>query len=597
MALSVVSASSVQAQAYEVDAMGLPILNSLEGARGAAYIDFNGGVYWSGSTRNGYDRDGDASTFNAQEQADIYNAWQDVSTHLAMFDINVTTVAPNKSTTPTAHLLITPDISGGAAYVNTFGRTSSVATGYNNAGDARSRTTGMTHEFGHILGVRHQDEYDSEGNRTREYRRADPVTNIAPIMGVDFQGKFSSWQTGFTGTNMTPQDDLAVISNNLIAKYNSFYSTAYTGDGFRPDEHGNSFGSATALLLDTNGNVTTGSATGIIERSGDTDMFSFNWGGGDFTMTAEAVKNLAASPEYASSLGMDLTLYNGSGQMITQDLSSFESDVLAEVAVSSLAAGTYYFAVESAGSYDDLGAYTLDFDGIGPAIESVRLRVNQQTGEVILTNPSTNSSAFDLEALSISSASGALDPSQWVSIAGNYDGAGDGSVDQGDWAILNATFGDLIEAAVAGGQDGSLTVGESVSLGNVWIGALVKDLVATYDDLAGNSFALDVLYEGADNAFGDLNTDGSVDVADYLILITNAQADLGSLNIPQAYRVGDLDGDLDNDIFDFVLFRAAFEAQNSAPGAFEAMLASVPEPSSLALLLGGVLLVSRRRSA
>ena len=123
----------------------------------------------------------------------------------------------------------------------------------------------------------------------------------------------------------------------------------------------------------------------------------------------------------------------------------------------------------------------------------------------------------------------------------------------------------------------------------------MKDLVATYDDLGGNTFALDVLYEGADNVFGDLNTDGSIDALDYLILITSAQADLGSLNIPQAYRVGDLDGDLDNDIFDFALFRAAFEAQNPEPGAFAAMLASVPEPSSLALLLGGVCLFSRRR--
>jgi hypothetical protein len=596
MLLSAMSVTQVHAQTYAVDATGLPILNSLESARGVAYIDFNGGSVF-GQTRGAYDLDGNASSFNAAEQEDIYNAWFDVSTHFAMFDINVTTVAPNKSTTPTAHLLVTPDYSGGAAYVNQFGRTSSSASGANQASDARSRTTGLTHEFGHILGLNHQDEYDSDGNRTREYRRADPVTNIAPIMGVDFQGKFSSWQTGFTGTRMTPQDDIAVITNTLITTYNFFPGGTYNGDGFRPDEHGDSLGTATALALTANGGTTTGSAKGIIERYSDTDMFSFNWGGGDLSMRAEAVKNVAASPQYGSSLGMNLTLYDGSGQMVMQDLASFESDVVATVSASGLAAGTYYFGVESAGNYDDLGAYTLAFNGTGTPPEPARLTVDQQTGEITLVNPSTSGGDFDLEALSIYSASGALDPLQWDSIAGNYDGSGDKSVDNGNWSVLAASFGELSESANPGGADGSLSAGQEVSLGNAWIGALLKDLTATYTDLNGNVFALDIEYEGSDNVLGDLNTDGLIDEQDYLILIENAQADLSSLNIPQAYRVGDLDGDLDNDIFDYALFRAAFEGTNPEPGAFAAMAQSVPEPSSLALLLSGACLLGRRRAA
>ena len=590
------SVGTAHIQSYEVDATGLPILNSLESARGVLYIDFNGGRVF-GEDRGAYDVDGDDTTFDATEQEDIYNAWFDVSTHFAMFDVNVTTVAPNKSTTPTAHQLVTPDYSNAAANVNFFGDTSSVARAAAQSSYARSRSTAITHEFGHVLGLLHQSEYDNDGNRTREYRSADSATNIAPIMGVDFAGKFSSWQEGFTGSGMNAQDDIAVIRNTLISTYNSFPGGTYTGDGFRPDEHGNTLGSATPLSLSSSGNTTTGSATGIIERYGDTDMFSFNWGGGDLSMTAEAVKNVAASPEYGSSLGMNLKLYNDSGEVIGQDLASFASDVISTVSVSNLAAGTYYFGVESAGSYDDLGAYTLDFNGNGPPIESVRLRVNQQTGQVLLVNPSSNVSVFDLEALTISSASGALDPSEWISIAGNYDKAGDGSVDNGNWSVQSASLSELIETANPGGQDGSLGIGATVSLGNFWIGALIKDLAATYRDTDGNTFSLDVLYEGVDNVLGDLNTDGTIDASDYLILINNAQTDLSSLNIPYAYRVGDLDGDLDNDIFDYALFRQAFELQNPTPGAFEAMVASVPEPGSLALLIGGFGLIGWRRRA
>lgn len=593
MALAVAAASPIYAQSYAVDASGLPILNSLESARGVAYIDFNGGVFWSGETRRGYDLDGNPTSFNAAEQEDIYNAWFDVSTHFAMFDINVTTVAPNKSTTPTAHLLITPDLNGGQAYVGTFGYTSSRATGYNNSGHVRNRTTALTHELGHILGAFHQDAY----NPYSEYRGADPVTNIAPIMGKDFAGKFSSWQQGFTGTNMTPQDDLAVISNKLITTYNNFPGGTYTGDGFRPDEHGNSLGSATALSLVSNGTSITSSATGIIERSGDTDMFSFSWAGGDLTMTAEAVKNRAASPVYASSLGMNLFLYDGQGSLLSQDLANSANDVLASVSMTSLMAGTYYFGVESAGAYDDLGAYTLSLNGVAAPVAPLRLTVDQQTGELRLENPSTNSEELTFEAISINSASGALDPSSWISIAGNYDGNGNGSIDNGNWTITSAALTQLAESANPGGADGSLAVGNDISLGNAWIGALLKDLTATYTDLNGDVMAMQVVYLGDDNILGDLNTDGLIDASDWLIFITNNQSDMSGLNVPQAYRLGDLDGDLDNDIVDYMMFRAAFEAQNTEPGAFEAMLASVPEPSSLVLLLGGACLLGRRRSA
>ena len=62
--------------------------------------------------------------------------------------------------------------------------------------------------------------------------------------------------------------------------------------------------------------------------------------------------------------------------------------------------------------------------------------------------------------------------------------------------------------------------------------------------------------------------------------------------------MGDLDGDHDNDINDFVLFRQAYEMVHTAPGAFEEMVAlySVPEPGTGLLVLAGLILAGQRRN-
>ena len=98
------------------------------------------------------------------------------------------------------------------------------------------------------------------------------------------------------------------------------------------------------------------------------------------------------------------------------------------------------------------------------------------------------------------------------------------------------------------------------------------------------------------NLFGDFNSSGAITSADWGILRANQHADLSSLTQHAAYLMGDMTGDLANNYDDFVAFKTLYEATNGA-GSFAAMVAGVPEPSTLMLILSAGLaaLPTRRR--
>lgn len=83
--------------------------------------------------------------------------------------------------------------------------------------------------------------------------------------------------------------------------------------------------------------------------------------------------------------------------------------------------------------------------------------------------------------------------------------------------------------------------------------------------------------------FGDLDSNGTIGIGDWLILTQNAQTSTAGLTPIDAYRVGDLNQDGANDVLDFALFKEAFQQANG-PGSFSRLLAGVPEPRSFYLL-------------
>lgn len=106
-----------------------------------------------------------------------------------------------------------------------------------------------------------------------------------------------------------------------------------------------------------------------------------------------------------------------------------------------------------------------------------------------------------------------------------------------------------------------------------------------------------MVYTGNDGvaiAQSDLDADGDTDAADFALFAAASQTDLAGMSPYELYRHGDLNGDGANNYIDFRMFKDAFIAANGAP-AFAALVASVPEPTSLLLAIGGAIGLAFRR--
>jgi len=207
-----------------------------------------------------------------------------------------------------------------------------------------------------------------------------------------------------------------------------------------------------------------------------------------------------------------------------------------------------------------------------PHTDLIMLEVDRDNGVMTLRN--TSGTAINgIESYSIASAGGGLNPANWTPIAGGTNTSSS--------AELMQTFGVPI----------NLTSGESIPLSNAsgaWLKSPQEDLTMVLNLTGGVARTVDVSFidnGGARYMQGDFNFDNAITVADYQHLVGLAETDLSGLSLVEAYRQGDLDGDNENNIRDFVAFKDLYNAANGGAGAFEAMLAAIPEPST-ALLVG-----------
>lgn len=252
------------------------------------------------------------------------------------------------------------------------------------------------------------------------------------------------------------------------------------------------------------------------------------------------------------------------------------------------------------GSYNEFSVYSHALDATevsnnfiaGPVpgeLAVPQLIVDRDTGEITVMN--STGEQLSLLSYSIASESGTLDPISWTSIdANNFD-------PDGTWTATSTDAALLAEGTT--GNGGQISAGTGETIGEAWAKSPFEDLIFNFT-LAGGSSSLtgEVLYVGNGDvgfANSDLDADGDVDADDFYLFAASTHADLSGMSAYELYKSGDIDGDGDNDYVDFRLFKADFIAANGA-AAFSTLLASVPEPTTGVLMIGGALcLVFRRR--
>ncbi|TWT97723.1 PEP-CTERM motif protein [Botrimarina colliarenosi] len=218
-----------------------------------------------------------------------------------------------------------------------------------------------------------------------------------------------------------------------------------------------------------------------------------------------------------------------------------------------------------------------------PFSDLLTLEVDRTTGGMTLRNTS-GATVTGWEGYTIQSNGGSLNPAGWDPIGAS---------------VTTSTASELGETFASQ----SLTSGGTVSLSTptgAWLASPFEDLSMELLLTGGATRSVDVTFVGGAGRyeFGDLNTDGVINVSDYVLLAANAETSLAGLTAAAQVLAGDLDGDGQNSLLDFGQFKSLYENANGV-GSFALMVASIPEPTSLGLAVAGVLftLTRRRRSS
>lgn len=337
-------------------------LHSKPGASKVIYLDFDGhtttGTSWNSAFTAGanivtppYSIDATVSTAFSQPELDnIHSIWQRVAEDYAPFDVDVTTQDPGlealrKSTTSDTQFGVRVCIggssydwygagAGGVAYLNSFTWNSDtpcfVFTAQLGSGNAKYTAEATSHEAGHTFNLSHDGQVAYGTTAAVGYYQGH--ANWAPIMGVGYYKDVAQWSKGDYPYANNLQDDTAIIASIT---------------GYRADAHGDSIVNATPLT------GTSLSASGIIERRADADLFAFTTGAGPVSFTATPA---APSPN----LDIQLALYDGLGNLVT----SANPTTLGSTLSTTLTQGTYYLAVDGVGTGDPLTAYD-DYGSLG----------------------------------------------------------------------------------------------------------------------------------------------------------------------------------------------------------------------------------------
>lgn len=346
-------------------------LHSRPGAPRVLYIDFDGetvsGTAWNSTPGNavrtvpGYDLDANPGTFNATEQQNIRNLWQEVAEDYAPFNIDVTTERPASNNAFISNFpgdpnigsiaVITPDrwlcsTCGGIAYVDVFGMTSMF---FQYAWIFPSTTSSLvgwgavvSHEVGHNLGLSHDGLGVRDNPGYSEYYAG--TGTWGPLMGnPGSPTAYTQWSRGEYPNASNTEDDVAKIA---------FWT------GSAPDV---SSSAANAPVLNAAVGVTT--ADEAISSSSDVDVYGVDVTGGRLQVSISQSFRTNLAPRVTVTSPGGATLADVIPFSTVPTAAGWTSQILAPTDVS---AGRYLITVRSAAaptgvfsSYGSLGFYNL----------------------------------------------------------------------------------------------------------------------------------------------------------------------------------------------------------------------------------------------
>ena len=329
------------------------LLHSNPGASKTIYLDFDRHHSVNNSWGHNivfppFDRDGNPGSFSDAELAEIIGHWEQVAEDFAPFDVNVTTQDPGVEAlrrtgggdtqygVRSLHTQPTDGFGngiGGVAFLNSFDDSIDNPVFSFNKGVLNGGMTG-SHEVGHALGLSHDGlngsaYHPGSGNSSNR-------TSWGPIMGAPFGKNVVHWSNGDYAGATTTQDDLAIITKTA------------NGINYLPDDHGDTFQTATPVLLDV-------PVAGLIGRSTDVDAFRLDLPCGLYSLSVNPIHP-------GPNLDMRLELYDSGGTLLASN--DADNQVLASLNWYT-PGGTYYLLTEGVGhvfrysAYGSMGQYTL----------------------------------------------------------------------------------------------------------------------------------------------------------------------------------------------------------------------------------------------